>query len=180
MRWATDVDSVHVSSEQLGFLVELFGPIYPVVETPRSAWGSEHPWDASRFIASTIDALSSRLDSEAAKWLARLEANRSLEPYRDRIQHSQENRRRLVRQKAYVRPTWTDACNALRAGQPATPSDLHALTTDLLKTVIRDLRFGNTDTYRGFWNEDSRGKVVEPKNEESCRDRLIERLRALS
>jgi len=43
--------------------------------------------------------------------------------------------------------------------------------------VNNKIRYGNTDIYKNFWNEDSHTNVIKPKVEDTCRDRLIDQLK---
>jgi hypothetical protein len=77
----------------------------------------------------------------------------------------------------YSRPDWRQAVAALDNGAPANVSDLHAVLVAHLKDIRTRIAAGNTDIYKRFWNEDSRGKITTPKVEDSCRDVLIDLLR---
>ncbi len=57
--------------------------------------------------------------------------------------------------------------------------DLAALVHDRLSAVAPVLRTGNIDEWRQYWNENTRGQPVTPKHENSCRDALLSRLRAI-
>ena len=63
--------------------------------------------------------------------------------------------------------------------KPANVADLAALTMDHLNKLSGEIRTSNTDSYKRFWNEDGYGRPVSPKSENSCRDYLAEKLRAL-
>jgi hypothetical protein len=77
----------------------------------------------------------------------------------------------------YVQPTWKQTIAALFRDIPASVTDLHALVVDHFREIKERILFTNTDIYKRFWNEDSRGRIDHPKPEESCRDVLVDLLR---
>lgn len=68
---------------------------------------------------------------------------------------------------------------ALSNGVPANILDLHSLIVAHLENLKARISSTDTDLYKRFWNEDSQGRVVNPKPEESCRDVLVDILRTL-
>ena len=44
---------------------------------------------------------------------------------------------------------------------------------DRLNEISVRIRNGNTDDWKQYWNEDSRGRPTAPKHEESCRDAIL-------
>ena len=64
-----------------------------------------------------------------------------------------------------------------RTRSRANPADLVALVAEELEMLAAQIRRGNTDDWRQYWNEDGRRRVVRPKHEESCRDALLSDLR---
>lgn len=55
---------------------------------------------------------------------------------------------------------------------PGSIDDLKAVILDQLEIVQDYIRNGNTNAWEAFWNED------QPKDENTCRDRLLDQLRA--
>lgn len=51
-----------------------------------------------------------------------------------------------------------------------------ALLEDRLDDACEDLRGGNSDFWRQFWNEDRHGRVTAAKPEDSCRDAILANL----
>ena len=48
---------------------------------------------------------------------------------------------------------------------------------DRLREIAEEIRTGNTNNWRPFWNEGARREPIAPKHENSCRDALLSRLR---
>jgi hypothetical protein len=70
-----------------------------------------------------------------------------------------------------------EVCKTLVSGSPANAADLAALTTDHLRELALEIRLGNTDQYKQFWNVDQYSRPLEQRPEDACRDTLLERLR---
>ena len=64
----------------------------------------------------------------------------------------------------------------LKDGPPASAADLAALLEDRLTDICEDLKGGNSDFWRQFWNEDRHRRVTAAKPEDSCRDALLTNL----
>ena len=74
-------------------------------------------------------------------------------------------------------PNIEQVCRTLNDGPPANAGDLAALVTDRLEEIGAQIRNGNTDDWRQYWNENSHGRTTEPKPENSCRDALLSDLK---
>jgi hypothetical protein len=167
-----------LSTAQIDFIIRLIGQRFPNVEHPTGIMhGTQNPWDASDFIKKRINQLSARIDQESINALNRLTDERGLDSYWDYLKHASVNQAALRRKQLFVQLSWQQAIDVLSNRKPANIADLHALTVEHLKGVASSIRTENTDIFKGFWNEDSHGKITKPKSEESCRDRLIDLLR---
>jgi hypothetical protein len=72
----------------------------------------------------------------------------------------------------------SDVVATLANAEPANVADLKALVSDALAEVGRDIRDGNTDGYKSFWNTDRYGKATDEHiDENTARNRLLEHLR---
>ena len=47
------------------------------------------------------------------------------------------------------------------------------MTVDLLEEISRNIRDGNTNDWRQYWNQDSNRRPSSPKHEDDCRDALL-------
>ena len=66
----------------------------------------------------------------------------------------------------------------LADNEPANVADLKALIVDTLKEIADEIRHGNTDGYKAFWNIGNHGKPTDKHvDENTARDRLLDLLR---
>lgn len=167
-----------LSVAQLDFVIRLVGNQCPDTERPTgSSWGAQNSWDAAEFVKNRINQLSTQIDDESIRTLNQLIHEPQLSSYRDYLKHAAANQSALRRKQLFVQPNWQQAIATLSNGKPAHIADLHALTVEHLKDAGVKIRTDNTDTFKSFWNEDSYGRITDPKPEESCRDRLIDLLK---
>lgn len=166
----------HLQLEQiLRWVVERF----PRTTHPEGGWnGDENPWDAADFALRLIALLSADPSDAAALSLQRLAVEPSAKSYLDDIKHAIAQQRVRMIDAQYRQPTVQQVVKTLSNGSPSSIGDLHALLLDHLKDLNPHIAATNVDVFKRFWNEDSYGKVVSPKNEESCRDYLVELLQA--
>lgn len=164
-----------VSPGHRAFFISLAGAFYPNIEHPSgTTWENRNPWDAAAFVKSQITKLSIHTDSESVPLLNRLVMQPELESYREYLKNAAANQSALRRKEIFERPGWQPTIRALTNSKPANIADFHALTIEHLRDIANRIRTENTDSYKGFWNEDSHGRITAPKPEESCRDRLID------
>lgn len=64
-------------------------------------------------------------------------------------------------------------CHTLENEKPANAADLSALTVCLLREIAKNIRDGNTNDYKQYWNANSGVKLNTPKHENDCRDVLL-------
>jgi hypothetical protein len=67
-------------------------------------------------------------------------------------------------------------CNVLQGGRPADIQELKALFIADIDDAAQDIRHSNVDKFRVYWTG-GRHQLGSPRDEESCRDRLIDYLR---
>lgn len=134
---------------------------------------------ASSQISRLIQQLASVPGSDALEALESLESQPGLVHWRDYLQRARDDQRVVHRDAAYRHPDLEQVCRALGNLEPANVADLAALVLDRLSEVASALRTSNADDWRQYWNEDSYGRPVKPKQEDSCRDALLARLRPM-
>ena len=93
------------------------------------------------------------------------------------LQRAREGQRIISRDASYRHPGLELIQETLKNGPPANAADLAALLQDRIDDFQRDLRGGETDIWRQFWNEDQYGSLTEQKPENSCRDALVSNLK---
>ncbi|MGZ5028265.1 MAG: hypothetical protein ACXV9T_13870, partial [Methylobacter sp.] len=166
------------SVAQFDFAIRLVGKRFPNAEHPNAGWsGEQNSWNAADFVKKRINQLSTQIDNESVRTLIALINEPTLASYRDYLKYMAANQAALRRKQLFVQPDWQQTIDALSNGKPAHMADLHALTIEYIKDINALIRNGNTDIFKSFWNEDSNGKIIDPKPEESGRDRLIDLLR---
>lgn len=148
------------------------------VEHPRSSMGDRNDWDGSEFVRKLMNKLSSIPTSTASTALSKLISNSNLSTYEASLKQGLANQLKLYREANFLKPTWEQTLSTLFNLKPSNLSDLHALLIDSIKTISSELISSNCDLYKQFWNEDSYGKITEPKSEESCRDVILELIRS--
>lgn len=164
--------SLTLSVWQLEQLVQTFAPLWPVVLHPPSGWRGHHePHDATDFTTGCIIALSSIPTLEASQAFDRLVPSASMGGYAERIKHARAQQRHLRRDKEFVPLTFNQAKQILADGLPGTIDDLKALVVDRLEEMQHYLRNAETDGWDAYWNSDR------PKDENTCRDRIVDALR---
>lgn len=174
----SSISNIDLSSKQIAFLIELMSKHFSNLPHPDEiSHGSRNEWDGSENIKRKITILSTRVEESDQSLLEHLKDVSSLESYKNYIKHSIANQKDLFRQSQFIQPSWEQVLGSIFYNKPANTSELYALTQDVLNELKDTLNATNTDSYKIFWNEDSYGRVVSPKNEESGRDRLIELIR---
>ena len=114
---------------------------------------------------------------QASSALESLAADPALSRWRPELLRAQDDQRVVRRDAAYRHPDVEQVCRTLSDGPPANAGDLTAVVMDRLDEIADRIRNGNTDDWRQYWNEDSHGRPVKPKTENSCRDALLSDLR---
>jgi hypothetical protein len=141
---------------------------------PTGGWsGDENAWDAADYIGSLLSALSADKSVEATEALQQLALDPAMVTYVDSIKHALANQRARYREMTYKQPNWTETIATLSGGAPANVADLQALVVEHLQEISKRIGTQNIDVYKDFWNEDSHGRPVDPKIEESARNVLL-------
>ena len=143
---------------------------------------SEDGWEtpvtkASNFAHKLIQRLAASPEPAASEALGRLHADAALSRWQDVLAHAKDSQRVIRRDAGYRHPKIEQVIRTLDAGTPANAGDLVALVRDRLCDLAVNIRTGNTDDWRQYWNEDSYGRTSSPKHEDSCRDTLLSDLR---
>ncbi len=167
-----------LNNQQLEQILRWVVVRFPRESHPERGWsGDENPWDATDFALRLIALLSAEPSTAAAQSLERLALEPSASSYLDDIKHATAQQRVRMIDAQYHQPSVQQVVRTLSNDQPCTIGDLHALMLQHLEDLNPFIAGTNVDVFKRFWNEDSYGKVVNPKNEESCRDYIAELLR---
>lgn len=169
-----------LSVQMIGILVSICGKILLYENNERSE--DEKEWeyrDHRGTLINMINHISSFTDDEAMQTLHSLYEQKSLIALRDAMAHALEIQKRKRRELLFNYPSGDQVIDTIMGGPPANPADLQALVTDYLLQLREDISHGSTDGYKAYWNVDSHGRILSPCPEETCRDRLLERLKYL-
>ncbi|MCY4623055.1 MAG: hypothetical protein OXD34_14685 [bacterium] len=162
-------------SEMVGSLIELLG----------RSFGPQRPdglvtvdVSISDLVSGLVSRLGSMADAQSLEILAGLVNDPRLARWRDHLIWAQEQQRALHRDISYSHPDIAQVQQALNGQAPANAADLAALLSDLLESIADHIRGDSANPWRQFWNQDSHGRPTNPRHEETCRDLLLESLRA--
>lgn len=140
--------------------------------------GNNNEASASNKIRSLIHAFAEDPSNNSAMALAELEKNPALSHWHTDILYTAANQVRTAREAYFTYPDVSQVVSALSNAEPANAADLKALVVDALKEVAEEIRHGNTDGYKSFWNIGEHSKVTDVHvDENTARDRLLELLR---
>lgn len=174
------------SLRQLEFLVRRFAPEWPLISPPSGGWSGEtNPWDATDFITGCIVGIAGDSSEAASTTLDELAQDATLESYSDQIKHARAQQRKLRRDKIHEVPSFNEVKHSLAGDLPGNVDDLKALILDHLDDVQDYIRNSDTKSWEAYWNlaKKRRGKTKddkrkdEPKDENTCRNRLLDDLR---
>ena len=133
--------------------------------------------DASDRISALITRLGSLAGDEAQQALRDLIDDPQMAPWKDQLTWSLERQRVIHRDASYGHPTIEQVQCTLSDQAPANVADLAALLVERIHDVSEDVRGGNSNPWRQFWNEDGYGRLTTSKHENSCRDSLLAALK---
>ena len=161
---------------ELALLIRLLGPVFG----PSRQRGFGHlslALEASIGIGVLLDRLAASPDPAAGDALADLTSDRSLSAWREALVRKCDEQRIVRRDAGYRPPGIEQVCQTLANGLPANAGDLAALLADRLCEIAAEVRTGNANGWRLFWNEGPHRQPIAPKHENSCRDVLLHLLR---
>ena len=128
---------------------------------------------ASHLVNGLIQRLAASPTKDASQALAALLADPALSAWSDVLSRAQDAQQVTWRDASYRHFTIEQVCQTLNDGTPANAGDLAALVMDRLLELADQIRSGNTDDWRQYWNLDSHEKPEDPRPENSCRDALL-------
>lgn len=155
----------------IGRLLETFGPM---ISGDLFSVSSEK-FDAAQFLRYLIDRLGQEPIEKAQLVFNKLLSDVRLEEWRFYLRQAAYGAERP--QARPLSPGQVE--QVLSNQQPVDSRDLLALACDHLLDLADEIRHGNTNSYRNFWNLNSNGRTKggSPLAETVCRDRICERLR---
>ena len=121
--------------------------------------------------------LALRTNREASEALRSLADDPALEPWHFILKGKRDEQVLARRDATFTVPDLRAVQKTLADAEPSSPADLAALVADRLERLgtrdqmeggRRKIRYGGTDPWRPYWNEDEYGRATRPKREESC------------
>ncbi len=167
------LDELGISIQEL--LIRLVGSYAGPHEMRAGGW--ETPaMRASKLVHDRIQYLAVSRQREASETLPSLIADPSLSLWHEDLSRARDSQLVIRRDAHYHHPDIAQICETLNGGTPANPGDLAALVVDRLQEIAVQIRDGNTDGWKKYWNVDSYERPSEPRPENTCRDTLLEEL----
>ena len=167
------LDELRISIQEL--LIRLVGSYAGPHEIRTGGW--ETPtMQASRLVRDRIQYLAVSRQREASETLTALLADPSLSLWYEDLSRARDSQLVVHRDARYHHPDIALVCKTLNGGTPANSGDLAALVVDRLQEIAVQIRNGNTDGWKKYWNVDSYERPSEPRPENTCRDTLLEEL----
>ncbi len=134
--------------------------------------------EVARQLRAAIYTFSDDTSDDAVRYLEQLRGDKSLDNWRWEINYASANQLRALREARFTYPNVDQVVRTLSNSEPANSSDLKALIIDTLTEISEDIRHGNTDPYKQFWNIDCQGKPTTVHvDENTARDRLLDLIR---
>ncbi len=168
---------IEMPASTLGALIGLLGPVVPHVPWPSGRFSVTPEMEASELVEQLIHRLGADPTESATQQIAALLDAPRLEAWWPALRTSQHAQRVVYREAAYRHPSPLQVQQTLVQGQPANVADLAALTGETLRDLAQEIRHGNTDGYKQFWNLDRHARPTAARVEDACRDTLLDRLR---
>ena len=163
---------------ELQVLVRLLGAFFGPYAWPAGGTVLVTPAvKASDHVRRMIRRLAESSAGAAGTALDALASDESLVQWRDELIRARDEQRAIRRDAVYRPPDVEQVCRTLKNGPPANVGDLAALVGDRLDEIAQQIRTGNDNGWRPYWNEGQHRHADKPKDEDSCRDALLGFLR---
>lgn len=160
-----------LSLQQLTFIVEALGIGWEELDWPGgTVVGSEHPYDASKFIKRAIILIGKDPSAAASEALNRLIEENHAPTYVNTMRHVLAMQRKARRDHEYIAPTLSQLGAVVADGLPESVDDMRAYFADRIDTVQQRMQGSNTDMWQAYWSDE------EPRGENYCRNRLVEHI----
>ena len=155
----------------VGLLAKYFGPVQ--FEGGRIS----QDFDTQKGIGQLIQELASSPDESAGHALRDLEARPDLANWQLHLEDARKRHEAVRRDASFVHPSPFQVLYTLNNSLPANAGDLASLIVEHIEELADEIRNGNTDDWRQYWNEGPHPRVKEPRHEDTCRDTLLSDLK---
>lgn len=159
--------------EAKAYWVELLGERYPPSLRPdhRVATIVTPDMESTEFVRALIAHMSADPSDAACQALGSLAQKPQLKHWTEHLQQRIYEQQILRRKALFKHASVTEVCLTLANRQPSNAADLYALLVDQLTQLTHEIRHGNTNDYRQYWNGET------PRHENDCRDCLLSDLK---
>ena len=134
---------------------------------------------SAELVQRLINMVAASPSGEASQMMDMLIADDSLSSWHSYLRWAREGQRVIRRDTVFEHPSPEQITSTLKGAVPANPGDLAALLYDKLIELRNRVQTDNTDDWRQYWNEDTRGRKSTPKHEDHCRDAILSDLRQI-
>ncbi len=157
----------------LGLLIRLIGEFFAPYALEEADGVISPAMNAANLLNRLISRLGSQPGKEVTDTLEALSADPVLSRWQPALHHARFEQRAVRREASFHHPDIHQVSETLNNRTPANAGDLAALTIDVLQELAYQIRNGNTDDFRQYWNEGPRRQLDAPKHEDACRDALL-------
>lgn len=173
--WISRKYNEHLDALTLDIMIRFMGSSYKPYKFHPHAFDSK-----SYFIHNLIDRLAIIPSSNATEVFESLLDDDTLHHWKFYLIDAAYRQNAIRREASYHRPTVDKVLETLDGSRPANVADLAALTFGFLTEIARNIRDGNTNDWRQYWNWDqnSHRQRSKPMHEDHCRDRLLSDLQS--
>ncbi len=171
--------SITLPPPTLGLIIELLAPRCTPHRPERTDSRVTPAMNEGDYVNSLLKWLSENPDAESAQVIEYLLSLPQLGVWHEALRTARQTQQISRREALFRHPSVAGVAQTLNNLKPANVADLAALAMDHLNKLSGEMRASNTDSYKRFWKVDGHNRPVSSNPENSCRDYLVERLRAL-
>lgn len=160
------------SHTQLAWIFRRFRLLWPLASHPSGvSGGSNNPWDASEYLNSLAGQLANQITAEAISALQELRDGPE-DGYTELLQSLCAEQLRKSCEQSYKPLSIEQLASFVSDQAPLSTQQLQAWVLEELDIVQDKIRASDVDSWRNFYTDE-----LIPRDEEYCRDRLLELLR---
>lgn len=160
------------SHTQLAWIFQRFRLLWPLTSRARGeSCGSNNPSDASEYLSTLAGQLANQITAEAISALQELRDGPE-DGYTELLQSLCAEQLRKSCEQSYKPLSIEQLTSFVNDQSPLSTQQLQAWVLEELEIVQAKIRANDVDSWRNFYNDD-----LIPRDEEYCRDRLLELLR---
>jgi hypothetical protein len=130
-------------------------------------------------VRNLISSLSNTPGDEASIALDQLLSRKGMDVWHAALRQAVHGQATAQREAEYKHPAVENILNTLFNREPASASDLAALTVDHLNALARRVKDGSNNEYKSFWNNPNDIAIAKRRPEEECRDLVLKDLSLL-